>query len=442
MTDKTANIELAGSLARSCREAPRNSRPSILVLAPNQWDGPWMNRQQLFSRVGRRYPVVYSTGLPQPGKSNRPTGGWLTGRLQPRDNVLLDRPPKCLVRPGHPLWLRAWVDRLAAWRWRQLMAGVSRSALMAYVFHPKFWPFVEWLRPARLVYHAYDLYHLQGTTPHAFDAQEHALVRSADLVIASSEAIAEHLLTMGANRVELLENASDYEAFASAGLAGGAEPPDLAAVPRPRVGYVGALNRKVDFPLISRLARQHPEWQFVLIGRLGHLDAVCQQAVQDLRACTNVHFLGFKERDVLPQYVAAMDVNVMCYRLGPDLWTAGIYPLKLHEYLAAGRPIVSSDLRAVRQFQDVIRIAVTPEGWETALVEALDGRPAGTAEGRRVRARENNWDSRAARLEHLLDACAAPRVPRGEAGPLRWQTRRGVLSAGELRDSGPMRSSS
>jgi glycosyltransferase involved in cell wall biosynthesis len=396
------SADLPGGPSRSAvPDGAQVQTPVILVLATNPWDGPWMNRQQLFSRVGLRYPVVYSTGVPQPGRRKSPAGG-LSGRLLFKDNVHVDCPPDWLVRPGRPQWLRGLSDRLAAARWRKVAAGLGDGPLTAYVLHPKFWPLLRHLRPARIVYHAYDLYHLQGSPPYPYAEEERHLIRSADLVIASSEPIADYLRTIGATRVELLENAADYEAFSSAGIANGPEPQDMAAIGRPRIGYTGALNRKVDFPLIVRLARRFPGWQFVLVGRVGQLDAVCEPAVEELRDLANVHFLGFKRPQDLPRYVAAMDVNVMWYRVGAELWTAGGYPLKLHEYLASGRPVVSADLLTVRPFQDVLRIAVTPEDWESALTESLGGRDLGTVAKRRARAQENTWGARVSRLDQLL----------------------------------------
>ncbi len=306
-------------------------------------------------------------------------------------------------------------DELATRRWRQLAATLGSGPLTAYVFHPKFWPLVERLQPDRIVYHAYDLYHLQGKVQHSFDREEHALVRTADLVIASSAPIAEYLRGIGAPHVEAIENAADFEHFSAVPLEGATVPEDIAAVPHPRVGYTGALNRKVDFPLFARLVERFPHVHFVFVGQVGRVDPDGARALEHLRTRPTVHFVGFKPPAELPRYMAAMDVNVMAYRLGDDVWTAGIYPLKLHEYLAAGRPIVSTDLPSVRPFADVIRIATGPEDWERSLSEVFAGEPVGTAETRRERARQNSWNARADQLHALLRAVLTSAEP--EAAP-------------------------
>lgn len=376
-----------------------SGQPVILAFGPNPWHGPWMNRQQLLSRLGRHYPVVYSTGSPQPGR-RKVAGGGMRGALLPRDNVFIDLPPAWLVRPSRLAWVRRLGEVLAARRWRRVAASLGPGSFVAYVFHPKFWPEVARLRPARLVYHAYDFYHLQGKGDYAFGSEEQAIVKAADVVIASSAPIAARLRELGRADVRIVENGADYDAFAAAD--GDAVPEDMAVIPTPRIGYTGALNRKVDFPLLLTLAQREPDWHFVFIGRIGDVDPAGTRALDGLRELTNVHFLGFKQREQLPACMAAMDVNVMAYRVGAGVWTEGGYPLKLHEYLAVGQPVVSTDLPTVRPFGDVVRIAMSPTDWHDALVEALHGRSPGTRLVRRERARPNSWDARVQQIRALL----------------------------------------
>ncbi|MEX2353027.1 MAG: glycosyltransferase [Gammaproteobacteria bacterium] len=120
----------------------------------------------------------------------------------------------------------------------------------------------------------------------------------------------------------------------------------------------------------------------------------------------NVHFLGNKDHRVLPEYMASMDVNIMCYRISDDIWTIGIYPLKLHEYLAVGKPIVSARLPSVEEFSCLIDIADNDVEWEEKIDLALRGRGVGSVDLRREIAAKNNWSNRVDRILRNLDRMA------------------------------------
>jgi len=375
-------------------------RLQILALAPNLWDSQWMNRQQLLSRLGSKHVVLYSAG---PISRYRPAGveepRWAPRRVS-RGAVKVDLLPswmsRALRRPAVSSFLRA---RIAA-RWRSLLDREGDGPLVAWCFHPKFWPFIPHLSPDRLIYHAYDLYHRQTRwTSELADMQQRFLDR-ADLVVASSAPIAEYLTEQSGRDVLVIENAADFDAFAV--NAADPEPADLAAVPHPRIGYAGTLNAKVDFALLAQLAARRPHWHLVLIGSVGRLDDETAAAIEQLRRLPNAHFLGFKPHTDLPRYVAAMDVNLLAYRISADLWTEGIYPLKLHEYLAAGAPVIGADLPSVRPFADVVKIIDRTADWEPAIAAALEGRGVGTRDTRRAVARENSWDARVSQLEYRL----------------------------------------
>jgi glycosyltransferase involved in cell wall biosynthesis len=251
------------------------------------------------------------------------------------------------------------------------------------------------------VYHAYDLFHKQGEWANELAEYEACFLRHAHLVVASSNSIAEHLMSLGARSIVVVENGVDYEAF-SRTVAERAEPVDIAVVPHPRIGYAGALNRKVDFALLAKLATRREDWNFVIIGAFGNLDDETSAAVERLRTMKNVQFLGFKNRDVLPLYMSAMDVNLLSYRVASHLWTEGIYPLKLHEYLATGRPVVSAGLPSVRPFADVIAITDTVGAWEDAIAAALTEASPQKSQQRQAVARANSWETRVALLQQEL----------------------------------------
>ena len=121
------------------------------------------------------------------------------------------------------------------------------------------------------------------------------------------------------------------------------------------MGYSGALNEKIDFNLLAHVARARPDWVLVLIGQL---DLYSQPDKADvLRDLPNVQWTGRLPVTALPPAIASLDVCLLPYERNE--WTANIDSLKLYEYLACGRPVVSTDVPTARGYGDLVRIADT-----------------------------------------------------------------------------------
>ena len=378
-------------------------RLRILALSPNIWNGPWMNRQQLLSRLGKLHDIIYSVGVLSVWE--RKSGEWknatLTGCFASRDSILEDRPSKLILRWPIAPRIDSFAIRVGAKRWITEFEKFGSGPFVVHIFHPRYWPYVEALRPDYLVYHPYDLFSDQPGWSRSMAECQNTLLARADLVLAPSNMLADELAAMAGRPVKTLLNGADFEAFSGAGRVPD-EPADLARIPHPRIGYAGNINRKVDLQLIAELARRNPGWQFVFVGRVANLDTVTERAFRACERLSNVHFLGRKLYSELPAYVLHMDVNVMCYRLGSDVWTRVAYPLKLHEYLASGRPVVSADLKSIHDLRDVLAIASGTHEWEVALRNAIAGHGPGTLASRRIVASRNRWDDRAKQLNDYL----------------------------------------
>jgi glycosyltransferase involved in cell wall biosynthesis len=246
-----------------------------------------------------------------------------------------------------------------------------------------------------------------------------ALAERADLITIAGEAMAACLPARARARARLLENAADAHACMAG--AGQPCPPDLAEIPKPRIGLVGTVNAKVDIPALLALSQARRDWQFVVIGRVAlPSDAWCgdlSDCWEDCLRQPNIHWLGLKDRRALPAYMAHLDVNTMAYRIPEDeeSWIHFINPLKMHSLLAAGKPVVSADVPAVRRFADIIDIVEGPGGWEAAIDRAIRQGGQGTVQERRAVALRNSWDSRVDDLEgwmfDMLSARSSPPLP-------------------------------
>ena len=127
-------------------------------------------------------------------------------------------------------------------------------------------------------------------------------------------------------------NVADYAHFARARESMTDLPGDLAALPTPRIGFIGAISGyKLDFPLLRKIAMAHPEWSVILIGKVGEGDPWTD--VADLRSIPNIHFFGPRPYALLPGYLKGFDVAILPSAINE--YTAGMFPMKFFEYLAA-----------------------------------------------------------------------------------------------------------
>jgi glycosyltransferase involved in cell wall biosynthesis len=233
------------------------------------------------------------------------------------------------------------------------------------------------------------------------------LIRSSDLLVATSRGIAAEFGKAGALKAKELPNAADADAFMAA--LGQPCPDDLSAIPHPRIGYTGVISIKVDLPLIAEISEKRPDWHWVLVGLIrlsAHLESdigqMVRQAYDLCLSRPNVHFLGNKPPSEVPRYAAHMDISTMCYHAEGGWWDVS-YPLKVHEYLAVGKPVVSSRLpRVESEFASVIDFAEGTDDWIRAIETGLTAGGKGTPEERQGYAAKNTWDHRVDNLESWL----------------------------------------
>ncbi|WP_245882877.1 glycosyltransferase family 1 protein [Hymenobacter chitinivorans] len=144
------------------------------------------------------------------------------------------------------------------------------------------------------------------------------------------------------------------------------EPADQAGIAHPRIGFFGVVDERLDIELLGQLAEAHPEWQFVIIGPVVKIDPAI------LPRFANIHYLGGKEYKELPAYLCGWDVATLLFADNES--TKFISPTKTPEYLAAGKPVVSTPIRdVVRPYGDLnlVQIAATADEFGQAIAKAL-----------------------------------------------------------------------
>ena len=292
-----------------------------------------------------------------------------------------------------PTWLQRWVTRGRLRAARRYLVRRGAEQIVLYLWRPEFAEAIDLVRHDASCYHIDDEYSFSDVElPNS--TQETELIRRVDQVIVHSTRLMEKKGSINPNTA-LVPNGVDYESFANPR----AEPPDLACVPRPRIGYVGVIKKQLDLALLLRLARARGDWNFVMVGPARNVTEK-EHTLAGLRALSNVHFLGEKPVDALSAYTQHMDVCLMCYEAND--YVKYIYPMKLHEYLASGQPVVATPIDSVAEHGDVVALAQTDAEWIMAIEQALLQQGDAQRRLRQERARNYDWNKLARQVDALF----------------------------------------
>jgi glycosyltransferase involved in cell wall biosynthesis len=273
-----------------------------------------------------------------------------------------------------------------------------------WLFLPDMEVFVGRLDEKLVIYHIVDEYTgysgVTETWRPVMRAMEEQLARRADLVFVSSPTLLERKRSLN-DRTYLIPNAVNYEAFTAALESSEYAPADLAGLASPIAGYVGAINEKVDLGLLAGVARRCSGWSLILVGPVRVGDEEGQNALQKLLAMPHVYFLGRKQVEEVPRYIAACDVCLLPYRVNE--WTRNIDSLKLYEYLACGKPVVATDVPAAQRFSDAVGIARDEAEFVAEMNAAVRDDNAAERGRRRSIAAQNTWEQRIASISTAIE---------------------------------------
>jgi len=291
---------------------------------------------------------------------------------------------------------------------RLLPALVKRAARQAGLgTRPVLWSYVpqaelllDALQPSLTIYHCVDdISAHERIDTDSFRAAERRFAARADLVLASAPELVRRMREYSDNVLEA-PNVADTALFATA-LQDGPQDPAVAALPRPRLVFTGAISGiKLDLGLLVALARARRDWTIALVGPIGLGDP--HTDVSALQAEPNIALLGRRAYEQLPQVLRSADVGLIPY-VSSEL-TDSIFPMKVYEYLAAGLPVVATPLPALAEVAEVAK-AQTPGDFEAAVAAALASSddPAQRA-ARSAAAAGHSWEARLAEIAAAIEA--------------------------------------
>ena len=380
----------------------------ILILSTQDWDAlptrkhHWARR---FARQGNRVLYVeqqmhWIGWLMDVRRQFGRVVRWLQGPRQIEDRLWVFTLP--LVLPFFQMvspiacFNNWWLTPILRWVLRRL----DFHYVVLWLYTPHAGSLVGRFEESLSIYEGVDDFSATRGLVHGptIAALERDLVARVDLVIVTHRKLLETKLSL-AKRVELVPNGADIDHFGRASSTEIITAPAVADLPHPVIGFHGWIQYWIDFDLIAYAAKAHPEWSFVLIGPIEPL-----ARVDKVRGLPNVHFLGKQPYAELPNYLAGFDVCVNPFVLG-DLAEA-VSPIKLYEYLASGKPIVSVDMPAAREFSDLVPLARTPQEFLSELERILShghkGRTAESSAARQAAVAGNSWSSRFDQVQTII----------------------------------------
>jgi glycosyltransferase involved in cell wall biosynthesis len=404
---------------------------TIVCLSSQPWqDGMWTNKQHIMSRLAREHVVYYVSFGPKPlpallrekarqgGIPWSPVAAALgPATLEQSGVTVLDfLSPRAFVRKkpaSHPWSIYANFDLRRKLLARYLAArGIGDAVL--WVYHPGYGAEIAQIPHSLVVYDCVDEYAEFPTykaNPAWLLAREAELCRTADVVTTTSAGLYAKKRPLNPERTHLVHNVGDFEHFRRALAADTAIPADIAGLPRPIIGFLGAVSDyKLHAGWLTALARRQRGASIVLVGPVGVGDPTTD--VTALGAEPNVHLLGHRGYELLPGYVKGFDLAVIPYRINE--YTTYSFPIKFFELLASGKPLVISDLPALADYYDRVRVARTADEFVQQCAEALAD-PAAGRETRLALAAENTWEHRVERILVHVRRALAERAEGGEA---------------------------
>lgn len=367
----------------------RSSKYDVVCFSIIDWHFRFQRPQQLMTqaaRAGHRVFYVTLQSSPSPGGNEALTSRFIA------DNILDIRLPvsrawniyASLLDPDDATLMAALDELRASYHIETAICCVQIPSWTAVALRARqVW---GW----RVVYDCMDEWQGFPLISRAVTDAERALVQDADVVVVTSERLRQKWAN-GRTPV-LARNGVDFDVYTAA-----CRPNHLLEqVPHPIIGYFGAIAKWVDVGLIEYAARQRPDWHFVLLGGIFDVD------VSGLRARRNVRLLGQQPYEHMPAYLYHFDACIIPFVVNEI--TAAVDPVKLYEYLSAGKPVVATKLPELEAWSDIVSVARDPEEFVAYLEQALQEHDAARVRRRVDVARQNTWAERWGRIDAAAGA--------------------------------------
>lgn len=362
----------------------------LVCLSHLRWDFVYQRPQHLLSRFARHRRVFFfEEPIFHDGETHLD--------ISPREDHLF----VVIPRISHADRETKNLAELQRHLLKELFDSNNIEDFVLWFYTPMAMDFAADLEPRATIFDCMDELSAFKFAPPELIENERRLLEKADLVFTGGQSLYEAKKEKHP-RVFAFPSSIDAAHFEQARNAEN-EPDDQKSIAHPRLGYYGVIDERIDLNLLDEAAALRPDWQFVMIG------PVVKISENDLPRRANIHYLGGKNYQELPVYLAGWDVALMPFALNDS--TKFISPTKTPEYLAGGKPVVSTPIRdVVRPYGELnlVRIAATAEEFVEACAAALNEDARERIEKADEFLSQNSWDKTWSQMANLIDEAIAP----------------------------------
>jgi uncharacterized SAM-binding protein YcdF (DUF218 family) len=395
---------------------------NIICISSIDWDFNWQGHQEImssFAKNNNRVLFIENTGVRSPAlrdipRLKRRLANWLRstkGFRKVTDNLYVYSP---VILPFPYSRIARWINK------RHLLVPIKRWMQIMEFHNPIIWTYLPTgiaLDLANAIDHSLLVYYCVAdfseliSNPKKIRKTENELIKRSDIIFAQGNVLAEKCKRFNDNvyvfppgvKIESFDNSLQNEQFIVE---------DLRNIKKPIIGYIGGVHKHVDFGIMQFIAKAHSDWSIVFIGPV-------QTDVSEIADFENVFLLGQKEFSILARYIAAFDVCIIPYKI--NAYTSTVFPSKLNEYLAMGKPVVSTELSEIVDFNkqsgQTVLIGKTYKEFDACIAKALLTDNQKLARQRIESARRNSWVVRIEQMSILIEKTLEKKA----YGPENWK---------------------
>lgn len=380
-------------------------KENIIYFSSDEWGGTLKTSQyHIALRLSRQNRVLYinSIGLRRPNVSRRDAikiknklKSWFQGIQQIDENLSVITP---IVLPFHNLKVIQKINRLLLIGFiKYCQVRLNLKNPIIFTFMPNVVTVIKEFKEKKVVYYCADqMSSFKGVAEKTVRQMEDKLLELSDVVFTTSKKLYQE--KSAKNRHTLyMPHGVDFDLFNNAVNGDMSVPEDIVRMTGPVLGFFGLISKDwIDFDLLLYLARKHPEWTLLMIGKID------EPIPSEVWKMDNIHLIGPRRYENLPAYLKKFDVALIPF-VQSEL-TRHCNPIKVKEYLAAGKPVVSVDLYELNDLKDVVEVASSHQEFEMCIQNVLKNDSEKLVKRRIEKVRHQTWDDRFEKIFEILSS--------------------------------------